>query len=598
MTKKLFYGDNLDILREHIATETVDLVYLDPPFNSNRNYSLLFNTPKGHKSEAQVTAFEDSWQWGWQAEKEFSEILRQPNTDAAEMIDSLRRFLKESDMMAYLVMMTNRLLELHRVLKSTGSLYLHCDPTASHYLKIVLDTIFGPKNFRNEIVWQRTSAKGDARQKYGAVHDVLLYYAKSKNTPFSPVFLTKNASYLERFRLNDHDGKGPYRLAPLDSPNPRPNLTYGYKGFAPPEKGWRVSLAVMEQLDKEGRLYFPADNSGRIARKHYLEEQKGRKSTDVWIDIPPLQASSAERLGYPTQKPQALLERIIQASSQPGDLVLDPFCGCGTAVHAAEKLGRNWIGVDITHLAIKLIEKRLHDAFPNLTFEVQGTPKDLEAARDLASRDKYQFQWWACSLVYAQPYKGRKKGADGGIDGLIFFQDDANSNLSKKIIISVKGGENITRAMIADLKNSVEREKAQMGFFVTLVPPTQPMIKEAASAGFYQSPNHGQFPKIQILTIDGLLTGVLAIVKNRSIRFEPSGPVENLLHWHADRLAGKPVQPPVRRVERIAWGFVLDAHRHDRSACNGVVVEEWLRAEGFREARAISPNTVEVCPVE
>lgn len=225
----------------------------------------------------------------------------------------------------------------------------------------------------------------------------------------------------------------------------------------------------------------------------------------LWNDIQPISSQAGERLGYPTQKPLALLERIINASSNAGDVVLDPFCGCGTAVHAAQKLGRQWIGIDITHLAISLIEKRLRDAFPGIEFEVEGTPKDLEGARNLAERDKYQFQWWACSLVNAQPYQGKKKGADSGIDGLIFFQDD-NSE-AKKIVVSVKGGENVSVAMVRDLVGVVERERAAMGLFITLAEKTRPMQTEAVSAGFYESPFYGQFPRVQILTIEGLLNG-------------------------------------------------------------------------------------------
>jgi DNA modification methylase len=502
----LYFGDNLNILRDEIKADSVDLIYLDPPFNSKKDYNLLFKTPKGHVSDAQIAAFEDTWHWGEQAEREFNELLHQPNTNVAEMIAALRRFLKENDMMAYLVMMANRLVELHRVLKPTGSLYLHCDPTASHYLRIVLDAVFDKEHFKNEIIWQRTAAKGDAQQKFGAVHDVILAYVKSNLAKFTSVFLEVNDDYLSRFRLNDNDGKGVYRLAPLDSPNPRPNLIYTYKNYSPPSKGWRISRELMESLDKEGRLYFPKDPNGRIARKHYLSEQKGRKASDVWTDITPLQACAAERLGYPTQKPLELLERIIQASSSEGDIILDPFCGCGTAIHAAQILNRNWIGIDITHLAISIVEKRMKDAFPDIIFQVYGTPKDLDGAKNLGDRDKYQFQWWACSLVNAQPYQGKKKGADTGIDGLIFFQDD--EAVAKKIIVSVKGGANVSRTMIADLKNTIVREKAEIGLFVTLAEPTKPMITEAVSAGFYESKYMGAYPKIQILTIEHLLTGM------------------------------------------------------------------------------------------
>lgn len=508
--RELYFGDNLDILRAHVPAESVDLVYLDPPFNSKRDYNLLFKTPKGQSSDAQITAFEDSWHWGTehgsQAEREYDEILHQPNTNTAELIRALRKVLGENDMMAYLVMMTNRLLELHRVLKPTGSLYLHCDPTASHYLKIVLDAVFGPTNFRNEIVWKRTSAHNDAKNRYASITDTILFCAKSPSALFHPVRVALDPEHVARF-YNQVDEKGRrYALDNLRSPNPRPNLTYDYKGYKPHRNGWAVSREKMEQLDAEDRLYFPEDTEGRIRLKRYLDENKGQIVPSLWDDIPPLQATTSEALGYPTQKPLSLLERVIKASSNEGDVVLDPFCGCGTAIQAAQSLGRQWIGIDITHLAISLIEKRLRDAFPGITFVVHGTPKDLDGARNLAARDKYQFQWWACSLVNAQPYQGKKKGADGGTDGLIYFQDDASG--AKTIIVSVKGGDTVNRAMVADLKNSVDRDQAQLGLFVTLTDPTAPMLNEAAAAGFYTSPANGrQYPKIQILTIAGLLGG-------------------------------------------------------------------------------------------
>lgn len=454
----LYFGDNLDVLRGHIKDETIDLIYLDPPFNSKRDYNLLFQTPKGHDSDAQIIAFQDTWQWGEQAEREFAEVLRQSNTDVAELMQSLRRFLKESDIMAYLIMMANRLLELHRTLKPSGSLYLHCDPTASHYLKILLDAVFGKNNFRNEIIWNYKKW-AVAQTHFSRNHDVILFYVKDKKlAPFNPQLQPRAASTLKRF-------------------------------------GNKKIVSALDETT--GR---------RVPSQTLSEDSGGVKMSDVW-EIGIISPSSKERLGYPTQKPMALLERIIQASSQEGDVVLDPFCGCGTAVHVAQKLGRNWIGIDITHLAIGLIEKRMKDAFPDLQFEVHGIPKDLDSATNLSKRDKYQFQWWACALVNAQPYQGKKKGADGGIDGLIFFQDSPNKNIVKKIIVSVKGGDHVTRTMIADLKNTVEREKAEIGLFVTLTSPTKPMEIEAASAGFYESPHSGSFRKIQILTIEGLLSG-------------------------------------------------------------------------------------------
>ncbi|HNT26691.1 MAG TPA: site-specific DNA-methyltransferase [bacterium] len=455
---KLYFGDNLHILRDHIADESVDLIYLDPPFNSKANYNVLFKTPAGHESTAQIQAFEDTWHWNEQAESEFREISHQSNTDVAALMQSLRQFLGENDMMAYLTMMANRLLELHRVLKPTGSIYLHCDPTASHYLKILMDAVFEGKNFRNEIIWsyKRYTAQSNRFQR---LHDVILFYGRSEKGVFN-----------------------------------EPRDEYG------PNSGKADSHY---KQDEDGRWFRWQKRKGQEPYKIFLSE--GKRLGDVW-EISHINASAKERMGYDTQKPQLLLERIVEASSNEGDVVLDPFCGCGTAIHAAQKHNRQWIGIDITHLAITLIEKRIKDAFPGIVYEVEGTPKDFEGARNLALRDKYQFQWWACSLVNAQPYKGKKKGADGGIDGLIYFEDD-KTGIAKKIIVSVKGGDNIGRTMIADLKNSVDREKAQIGIFITLVAPTRPMEQEAASAGYYESPIGKTYPKIQILTIEELLAG-------------------------------------------------------------------------------------------
>ena len=531
---KLYFGDNLVVLREHIADESIDLVYLDPPFNSNKNYNILFNSPKGQKSEAQITAFEDTWHWGDEAEREYTEILHQPNTDVAEMILSFRKFLKNSDMMAYLTMMTIRLLELHRVLKPTGSLYLHCDPTASHYLKVLLDMVFGAENYRNEITWKRKTGRGETNHKsnrFGVCTDILLFYSKTANNTFNSQFNFEAEGYREYvekfFRFTDENGRV-YRIADLSSPSPRPNLRYEYKGFKPPANGWAISKEKMEQWDQEGRLYFPKDSNGRIQRKRFLDELKGKPVQNLWDDIEMISSQSAERMGYPTQKPLALLERIINASSNPGDVVLDPFCGCGTAVEAAQKLDRQWIGIDITSLAISLIEKRLRDRYPGIEFEVIGTPKDLEGARDLAMRDKYQFQWWACSLVNAQPYQGKKKGSDTGIDGLIFFQDELNA--VQKIIVSVKGGEGVGVSQIRDLKGTVDREKAAIGLFITLAEPTRPMQTEAVSAGYYESKLGTSYPKIQILTIEGLLSGQQKAeypdLARGGLTFKKSKPVE------------------------------------------------------------------------
>jgi len=497
----LYFGDNLFVLRDEIKSESVDLVYLDPPFNSKRDYNLLFKTPKGHDSDAQIAAFEDSWHWGEQAEREFAELLHQGNTDVSEMIQSLRRFLNESDMMAYLVMMANRLVELHRVLKSSGSLYLHCDPTASHYLKIVLDTVFGAVNFQNEIIWKRSAAHGGA-VSYNDIHDVILYYSKSEKPTWNSPRAPFDESYLESHYSNIDENGRRYQLVSAHGAGDGVPRKFGDKVIAPPAGRHWMSQEHIDKMTAEGRVVFT--KSGMPRYKRYLDESDGVPLGSVWDDIFPINSQAAERLGYPTQKPLVLLERIIKASSNEGDVVLDPFCGCGTAVHAAQTLKREWIGIDITHLAISLIEKRMKDAFPNISFEIYGTPKDYDGARNLAERDKYQFQWWACSLVNAQPFQGKKKGSDGGIDGLIFFQDDEKG--AKKIIVSVKGGEHVSVTMVKDLIATVEREKAAIGLFITLAEPTRPMITEAVSTGFYESPK-GNVPKIQILKIEDLLSG-------------------------------------------------------------------------------------------
>lgn len=507
---RLYFGDNLDVLRQHVPNDSVDLIYLDPPFNSKRAYNVLYKSPKGETSEAQMTAFKDTWYWSENTKIEYRDIKNSPYTGLAEMIQGMRAFMHESDLMAYLVMMGRRLMELHRVLKPTGSLYLHCDSTASHYLKIMLDSIFGGDAFRNEIFWKRTSTSTHSDSKrWASVTDTLLYYSKSESFTWNPVYLQQNERHLsDKYRYDDGDGRGLYALDNMTSPNPRPNLMYDWMGYAYPPKGWRYDRTTMQRLHDEGRIHYPEDKAQRPRLKRYLNEQKGRLADNAWLDIAPLNSQAVERLGYPTQKPLALLERIIKASSNPGDLVLDPFCGCGTTVHAAQSLGRDWIGIDITHMAIHLIERRLRAAFPEIIFKTEGLPEDLDGARDLAKRDKYQFQWWACSLVGAQPYQGKKKGADGGIDGLIFFTDAENGKrVDRKIVVSVKGGENVTVTMLRDLIAVMQQNNADIGLFVTLTDPTQPMMTEAARAGVYRGGNGRDYPRVQILTIDDLLSG-------------------------------------------------------------------------------------------
>jgi adenine specific DNA methylase Mod len=500
----LYYGDNLQVLREHIKDESVDLVYLDPPFNSNANYNVLFRSPKGEQSQAQIEAFEDTWHWNETAERAFDEVMQSGNADAAEMLRALRSFLKENDMMAYLAMMGVRLIELHRVLKAAGSLYLHCDPSASHYLKILLDSIFGQMNFINEIVWQRTSSHNDPK-RYGKIHDVILFYGKSAAYAWNQQYtaLTDDNFAAHDFETDENGRR--YRKRDLTAPGHGPTSgQYEWKGRVPPVgRMWSYTEANMIRLESEGRVVYTKTGMPRL--KIYVEDLRGVPFQDIWASPDLwLNSAAAERLGYPTQKPLSLLERIILSSSHKGDTVLDPFCGCGTTIHSAEKLQRKWIGIDVTHLSISLIEKRLKDAFPGIDFAVHGTPKDVDGAQALAIRDKYQFQWWAVSLIDAVPYGGKKKGADSGIDGFIYFKPDGKT--TEKAIVSVKGGQNVGVAMIRDLGHVVDREQAKVGIFITLEKPTSAMLTEAIKSGYYQT-EYGKFAKLQILTVEQLFAG-------------------------------------------------------------------------------------------
>lgn len=503
----LFYGDNLPILREYVPDESVDLIYLDPPFNSNRDYNVLFKDESGEDSEAQIVAFTDTWHWGPTAEQEYDELVTDGSPAISDMISALRGFIGSNQMMAYLVMMTARLVELHRVLKPTGSLYLHCDPTASHYLKIILDTIFGIEYFVNEIIWIRSLPHGNVSKKFGASHDVILFYKRSKHAQWNGSYVPHREEYLDQF-YRHKDERGVYRLVSCINPNPdRPNLTYEWNGVT---KVWKYTQERMQRMHDEGLLVY--SKTGIPSYKNYLADMKGTVTQDTWTDIPPLMGSSAERLGYPTQKPIALLERIVQASSNEGDIILDPFCGCGTTIAAAQKLGRRWIGIDITHLSIALQKYRLAEMYPTLTFKVIGEPEDMGAARQLFKDDPYQFQWWALSLVRARPYgaegssKQGKKGADGGIDGIINFIDD-NSGKPKRVIIQVKGGK-VQANVMRDLLGTLDANKSVIGVLLTLEPPTKPMIDLAITAGFYESQSWGRkYPRLQILTIAELFAG-------------------------------------------------------------------------------------------
>jgi len=467
--RTLYFGDNLEILREKFPSDEgyFDLIYLDPPFNSNRNYNVLFKEGL-QDSPAQIQAFEDSWHWTTEAQHTFEELIgvkpskTKINQQISDLMQALEKLVGPNDVLAYLTMMTIRLVELKRVLKKTGSIYLHCDPTASHYLKIVMDAIFGKQNFINEIIWhyRRWTAPANRFQK---LHDVILFYSKSDDYTFNPLYTEYTEGSISR------------------------------------KKG-----GILHRF-KEG------EEPVLISDKEISE--KGVRENDVW-HIPFIAPSAKERLGYPTQKPEALLERIIKASSKEGDWVLDPFCGCGTTVAVAEKLDRNWIGIDITTLAINLIKHRLHKEFEdkNIKIFTDGLPKDLAGAKALFKKDPFEFEYWCLDLVNAMPAQSKTKenmrGADKGIDGIFTFLKGVKNGKEEygKVVVQVKGG-GVQRNDIATLKGDVEREKADGGLFIALEEPTRPMKEEAVSAGTFAAFTKAEFPKIQIITVEDLING-------------------------------------------------------------------------------------------
>ncbi len=524
---QLFFGDNLEILQGgRIPVESVDLIYLDPPFNSSATYNVLFAEKTGEKSAAQITAFEDTWQWGKEAAADYDDVMKHGPRKLADLLQTLRAFLGTNAMLAYLARMAVRLVELHRVLKPTGSIYLHCDPTASHYLKLLLDAIFSPKNFRNEISWKRTSAHGGAK-RYGPIHDVLFFYTKSDRFIWNYPKSCHDQDYLSKFfRITEPETNRNFQAIDLTGAGVRKGDSgKPWRGIDPTlvKRHWALPanilarIGILEEttqgkldaLDAAGRIYWPQKTEGKPRLKVYLDELEGAAIPDMWTDIPPISAHAKERLGYPTQKPEALLERIILASSNEGDLVLDPFCGCGTTVTVAERLKRRWLGIDITHLAITLIKERLHNTFKEdlSPYVVIGEPADVTSAAALAEANRHQFEWWALGLVNATPAQDKKKGADRGVDGVIYFKDDAGGQY-KKIIVQVKSGA-VKSGDVRDLKGVLDRDKAQIGALLTLKPPTKAMREEAAAADFYAPPDFPDrgFPRLQILTIAELFAG-------------------------------------------------------------------------------------------
>jgi site-specific DNA-methyltransferase (adenine-specific) len=550
-TNTLYYGDNLEILRKRVANDSIDLIYLDPPFNSKADYNILFKELSGEASRAQIQAFSDFWHWDVEARHAYEFLTTQSsNYNLSRLIQSLYGFLGKNDMLAYLVMMAIRLQELHRVLKSSGSLFIHCDPTASHYLKILLDAIFDPRNFRNEIIWRRTGAHG-AKRSFAPIHDTLLFYTKTSDYYFKEVKKPYMKGHVDTRYTKDDSGE--YKFTSGGNILTGAGATKGesgkvWRGFDPTAKNrhWAVPqylteqmppefgrLSVLEKLEylyKEGFIEIK-EGSAWPTPVRYLRPDDGQPLPDIWAaqpytegtvfetndiidaDVAWLGTTDPERLGYQTQKPLGLLERIIKSACPDNGIVLDPFCGCGTAIIAAEKLRRKWIGIDITYLAINLVKNRLKDAFPQATFNVEGEPRDLGAAIELA-KDRYQFQWWALSLVGARPLGATatdptrgKKGADKGIDGWLRFSDGPEGNV-ETIIVQVKSGK-VGVKDIREFRDVIQNRKAAIGLFITLEAPTRDMIDEAKQTEPYISPRwKHEFPKIQILTIEGLLEGI------------------------------------------------------------------------------------------
>lgn len=504
MSNLLYYGNNLPVMHQHIADESVGLVYLDPPFNSNAAYNVLFQEKDGSRSHAQSHAFEDTWEWGQDAAECYEQVVEHGGRSADAMI-GFRKLLGASPMMAYLANMAPRLIEIRRALKPTGSVYLHCDPTASHYLKVLLDSVYGGGNFLTEIVWQKVQVSKAQSHHFGRAHDIILAYAKGADWTFNRQLTDHPEAYKRsHYGLVEEGTERRYGTWDLTQAGAGPPRVFGDREILPPPgKHWIWSQERIDAGLSEGKIVFTSSGLPRL--KRYLDESAGSAIVDIWTDIPPINAMAKERLGYPTQKPEALLERIIEASSNEGDTVLDPFCGCGTTIAVAERLKRKWIGIDITYAAMTLMKYRLAASFgTQVDYKIIGEPVSLPDAQALAESDPYQFQWWALGLVGARPHE-EKKGADRGVDGRLFFHDEQQGGETKEIILSVKAGHtNVSH--VRDLGHVVDRERAVIGVLITMQEPTGPMRREAAEAGFYTHRLTGnRHPKLQILTVEELL---------------------------------------------------------------------------------------------
>lgn len=544
----LYYGDNINVLPKHVKDETVDLIYLDPPFKSDSNYNLLFGVDQLHPDEAQWTAFKDTWLWDAAAEETLASIQDIPNMQLVNLVNALHGALGTNPMMAYLVNMAARLVEMYRVLKPTGSLYLHCDPVASHYLKTLLDAIFGPIRFRNEIIWRRTGSHNKAK-RWAPVHDVILYYTKSDKFTWNKQRRPYMMGHVKEYFVPD--GVGGYRTNYYGNVLTGSGTRNGesgkvWKGFDPTAKGrhWAIPGAIWEEvgIDPDGMTQheklnllfdegFITITEGEAWPIYNMAVRPGQgpATSDLWTfqpytegtlfgskngideDVRWLSPRDQERLGYPTQKPVGLLKRIIEASSNAGDVVLDPFCGCGTTVEAAERLKRKWIGIDISPFAIQLIKKtRLEGAFPLLKegkdFIIDGLPTTLDGAKLLAEQDKKAFELWCVSTIGGIP--NEKKGADRGVDGRLPFKPEGSTKKSKYAVLSVKGGK-LKADDIRSLISVAQREKTtSMGFgvLIALFEPSKNMRADAAAAGVIEVAGV-KWPVAQILTVQEILEG-------------------------------------------------------------------------------------------
>ena len=593
---RLYFGNNFDWL-QRLKPDSVDLVYLDPPFNSKAQYNLLYETPDNERETAQKTVFRDTWTWTHEAEFCLNQCLGAGGRIAGIM-KALSVALRRSDTMAYLAMMGARLILIHRVLKPTGCLYLHCDPTASHYLKIILDAIFGPVNYRTEISWRRTSAHNDAKQgrkQYGNVRDVIFFYTANgewtwnqQYTKYDPEYLeseyrhqsAEGESYKETdvtaakpggdtsfiWRVKRPKGKQKARWVPdFDEEFKAPKPDWDYKGV-PPYNGrfWAYSKENLRKFWEQGQLVHRATGMPRLMQ--FAEKMPGVPLQNDWQDIPP--APRSEALGYPTQKPLDLLRRIIKTSSNPGDVVLDPFCGCGTSVHAAAELGRNWIGIDVSYYAIRLIRRRLVAHFgSSVIVPIEGIPADLVSAEKLADDDPYGFQQWAVHELGCQLWNDGKKGADGGIDGEMWFFNGPGREAGR-LIVQVKGGKK-TVDQVRAFKEVLKDQEAELGVFFCRGSATPEMVRIASAAGFHRI-GRREIPRLQIFSLEEWYSGR---------RPELPAPIE--LTIPKDKLALR--EKKVRRPDPAQPEFYFGIEGTEREVPEGQVLNpDILPDDAFR----------------